>query len=131
MHYGAARACLYCPSNQNQNVNPLFNFSVQANINNTWTPIDNNHGGTDVTGNSYDGPNTCFDENRVRCPGICVPAGTTRWQFPAPAVGFINHWDYQANLRPNTPASNGISRANVSSETEIVTDAMLSTGTTN
>jgi prepilin-type N-terminal cleavage/methylation domain-containing protein/prepilin-type processing-associated H-X9-DG protein len=111
VHYGATRNTLYCPAN-NMNVDGLWNYSV---ITYTGTP-----------------------PNQTATTGYCVLGYVFLTTRPDPGYrdptqsddyGPYDHWNYQSKLRPqNTPALAlpSLVRPNISSETELVCDAVVS-----
>jgi len=132
MRFGMVRANFYCPTADAQNVNSLWNYQVTVYPDGvTAVPITNAQNGADPSGNTYDGP----VEPRQSGFGVMGyvflftrPAGTP--PFPVPLTASNAHWDYQSNLRPNNtaPAGGFAAKANISSQTEIVLDAMVSNG---
>lgn len=153
MRHGMSRGNFYCPTAEAQNVNTLWNFGVTVYQPDgvTVIPLTN---GADASGNSYDGPvvphQTGFGVMGYvfltwRGAGIPNPAPAGTWYeqvnpplpamgpYPKPLTSPLQHWDYQNNLKPrNTPpAGNFQAKPNISSQTEIVVDAMVSNGITN
>jgi prepilin-type N-terminal cleavage/methylation domain-containing protein/prepilin-type processing-associated H-X9-DG protein len=155
LRYGASRNTFYCPSNPAQNNNQLWNFGVYAyptgrTANLSFAPPMNVSGTDPVTGSSYDGPQNMPAETGDLVTGYTwlihradispTNAGYPTDMFTDVGVagnggiptGLANHWSYQRSLRPhNTPAANGAlpAKPNVSSDTEISADAVVSTGT--
>ena len=122
MHYGAIRKTLYCPRNIDaMNTEGLFDFAV--------TPA------TPLTGPIPNQTGYCvlgyfFLINRP-------DGGYPNSEQPAPASPPVPQnykWNYQTTISPNnSPYSTAnvaapIARPNISSQTEIVTDATLSEG---
>jgi len=146
MKFGMVRANFYCPTAEAQNVHALWNYSVTPYAPDGVTPVPLS-GGVDASGNSYDGPNepreTGFSVLGYvflfwRPVGIQSPPANTWYAqfaagpYPTPAASQRKHWDYQRTLRPfNTPAGTFAPKANVSSQTEMVVDAMVSNGVAN
>ena len=122
VHYGASQQTLYCPTNSSITYNmliggnTLWDYEVsQKNSSTLLKPLT----GFGVMGYAF---------LITRADGTtAVPGGTYP---PANATVAAQHWDYQSSLRPhnlpNIAGPTGVIRANVSSETELVLDAILS-----
>ncbi len=115
--YGSIRKAMFCPTNSDaMNIDPIWNYSVGKAA--TFPPYNTGFGiiGYPLLITRTDGavPNGVYPNNNYS--GI-VPGA---------------HWDYQNTLIPkNTPDPNAVGhpvRPNVSSETEIMVDAIISDG---
>ena len=107
VHYGATRNVLYCPAND-MNVDGLWNFGVTT----TGSAPNQINTGYSVLGYVF---------ITIRLDGV-YPASTTN-----PPLGTTFHWDYQGKTRPiNTASAANTVRQNISSETELVLDAVVS-----
>lgn len=105
--YGASRNTLYCPANS-MNLDGLWNFSVTY----TGNPPNQVSSGYGVLGYVF---------LTKRLDGT-YPATS------ADVYGSAAHWDYQSKLQPRntSPRVGGAARPDVSSETELVCDAVVS-----
>jgi len=129
VRYGALRNALYCPTNFDaMNQNGLWNYSVANSA--TFPPYQIGFGivGYPMLTSRPDG-----------VVGQVPPVTTATTPYPNvyPNNNFTGivagaHWDYQKTLVPkNTPDPNtGRTRPNVSSETEIMMDTIISNGAT-
>jgi prepilin-type N-terminal cleavage/methylation domain-containing protein/prepilin-type processing-associated H-X9-DG protein len=123
VHYGASQQTLYCPTNSSITYNmliagnTLWDFGVTPK--GTSSPLTLRQG--------YGVMGYVFLISRADGTTASVPVGT--WPAANNAVA-SQHWDYQSALRPhnlpNIAGPTGVTRANVSSETELVLDAILS-----
>ena len=113
MRCGLTRLQFYCPTNTAQNVDGLWDFAVFP-AGTTAVPYPPDQTGFGVMG-------YLFLTKRID------------GSFPDPnviATASDVHWNYQSTLRPNdTAAANGIARASVSSDTELVLEAIIATTT--
>jgi prepilin-type N-terminal cleavage/methylation domain-containing protein/prepilin-type processing-associated H-X9-DG protein len=108
VHYGATRNTLYCPSNPDMNVDGLWNFSVTT----TGTAPYQTNIGYSVLGYAF---------LTARPDGVYPSSVTT------PPLGATFHWDYQSQTRPkNTASASNAVRMNISSDTELVFDPVIS-----
>ena len=113
VHYGALRQTMYCPRNDAQNVNGLWDFSV-----NPVTPLTGPlpaQAGFGVMGYVIliARPDSGFPSSQV------APSGLT------PVSQY--KWDYQTNIIPHNTAFPGLApRPNIASQTEIMLDGTIS-----
>jgi prepilin-type N-terminal cleavage/methylation domain-containing protein len=140
IRYGCARSSFYCPSNDAQNANALWNFSVTATIN--GSPVNLGTTGTDPGGNSYDSwplPDETgfFVAGYIflvkRLDGAMAPSAGAPNGLLASPDNRNKHFDWQAHIKPhNTVAALDpvvkYVRPNISSNVEIAFDAMICDG---
>jgi len=135
--YGASRESFYCPSNQEQNVNDLWNFSVKA-VDASGNVLFNGSPYADAAGKSYDA--WPFPEESgffvggyifllKRLDGGPNPPNTG---LTGASPDFSKaHFDYQEFIRPHNTQATGdpikYTKPNDAAITEIVVDAMVST----
>jgi prepilin-type N-terminal cleavage/methylation domain-containing protein/prepilin-type processing-associated H-X9-DG protein len=130
VRYGMARSNFYCPERADrENVNAMWNYGVSEFSGGAWVDITANgpNLGADPTGNSFDSYPFPDEKGYAVC-GYTSLIRRLDGNFPTPALSLIQHWDYQARLRPfNTPPLGGFpAKANISSQTEIAIDPIVS-----
>jgi type II secretory pathway pseudopilin PulG len=134
MRYGAVRENFYCPSNEAQNANALWNFNVRA-VDTSGAVLFNgggNNTGTYATasGNSFDSW-PMPEEEGFAVLGYVFLIKRLEGLAQVPQLDLRNtHFDYQTSIRPhNTAAAQDAGhyvRANISSQVEIAFDAFVS-----
>jgi prepilin-type N-terminal cleavage/methylation domain-containing protein len=138
IRYGCVRANFYCPSNDAQNVNALWNFSTQALISNAWVDLGAN-GGVDAGGQSYDSW-PMPEEKGFFVPGYIFLIKRVDGNMAPGNVGYTSspdnrnkHFDWQDRIKPHNTAGTAdplkYVRPNISSQVEIAFDAMICDGT--
>jgi prepilin-type N-terminal cleavage/methylation domain-containing protein len=136
VRYGCARDSFYCPTNESQNTNALWNFSVLATRN--GTTLFNGSPYVDAGNNSYDSwpfpeesgffvPGYIFLFQRL--DGNMAPGGAG---YRATPDTKSKHFDWQTRIKPHNTAGLADAtrsvRPNDAAITEIVFDAIICDG---
>jgi prepilin-type N-terminal cleavage/methylation domain-containing protein len=140
IRYGAVRANFFCPTNDAQNADPLWNFNVKATDQQGNQLFYGNLGnGTyaDASGKTYDAW-PMPDETGFAVLGYVFLIKRLDGNLSPGQIGYVaspdnpqRHFDWQDRLTPHNTAPMGvipalrIPKANISSQTEVVFDAFI------
>jgi hypothetical protein len=141
VRYGCVRANFYCPSNDAQNADALWNFNVQATDLTGNTLFNGNNGGgnfADASGRTYDAWPMPDEKGFFvggylfllkRVDGNMAPGQTG---FTASPDNRNKHFDWQDRVKPHNTAGTAdplkYVRPNISSQVEIAFDAFICDG---